>query len=98
MTRTTAQELLDGYSYSGLTFDEVLAAFEVIPMARPQHIVNPAKTWGEVYRRAEEGDDTDVPAAVSAAKYAGAITDEQAEQLLAIYRRRVAGWPADPKQ
>lgn len=91
MKRTTARELLDGYRFSGLTFDEVLAAFEVIPMTRPQHILNPAQTWGEVYRRAEEGDDTNVPAAVGVAKYVGAITDEQAEQLLAIYRRRVAG-------
>lgn len=90
MKQTTAIELLRGYRYSGLSFDEVLEGFEEIPMARPQHILNPAKTWGEVYRRAEEGDDTDVPAAISAAKYPGYITDDEAEQLLEIYRRRVA--------
>ncbi|MGV0991109.1 MAG: hypothetical protein ACOYB7_02540 [Mycobacterium sp.] len=84
----TARVLLENYDLGGITFDQLLEAWAALPMTRP-YSMRQGRTWADVYREAEEGDDTDVPAAVSSAKYAGAITAEQAEQLLRIYRRKV---------
>lgn len=85
----TASRLLRNFGRGELSFDELLEAWEALPMTLPRHMRQPARTWGEVYREAEEGDGTDIPQAVRAALYAGEITEPQAEQLLKIYRRKL---------
>jgi len=84
----TASRLLESFDRSEITFDQLLAAWEALPMTLPYHL-RPGRTWGDVYREAEEGDDTDVPEAVNRATYVGYVTKAQAEQLLKIYRRKV---------
>lgn len=50
--------------------------------------------WDKVYARAEEGlDDADVPGILAAAKFARQVTPEQYDQLMEIYRQRVAQGP-----
>lgn len=86
----TADRLLRAYGRGEMTFSELVAKFtDELPMTLPLEMREPARNWAEVYRRAEEYDDTDVPRALSAASYAGNITKEQEKQLLEIYRKRV---------
>lgn len=86
--KPTADVLLENYDHGELTFEQLLAEFEALPMRLPRSM-RPGRTWADVYREAEEGDPGDIPGAVSSAEYAGAITADQAEQLLRIYRRKV---------
>lgn len=86
----TADSLLRAYGRGEMTFSELVAKFaNELPMTLPLAIREPARSWAEVYRRAEEYDDTDVPGALRGASFAGNITEEQEEQLLEIYRKRV---------
>lgn len=85
----TPENLLRAYGRKELSFDQLVSEFESMPMQRPRYLTQPAQTWGEVYRNAEEGDSTDVPTAVYAARYAKTITEQQGEKLLGIYRRKV---------
>lgn len=69
-----------------LSFDDLVAQFKQATFTPRQ----PTKgDWGAVYTRAEEGDDTDVPGALAAAKFARQLTAEQYAQLMDIYRQRV---------
>ena len=86
----TADSLLRAYGRGEMTFAELVAKFtDELPMTLPLEMREPASDWAEVYQRAEEGDDTDVPRALSGASFAGDITEEQERQLLEIYRKRV---------
>lgn len=86
----TADSLLSAYGRGEMTFAELVTKFTTeLPMTLPLETREPARTWGEVYQRAEEGDDTDIPAALSRASYAREITEAEAEQLRAIYKKRV---------
>jgi hypothetical protein len=84
----TAESLIDSYSYGKLTFDQLVEKFSKLPMSAPKSLRS-GRTWADVYREAEEGDDTDIPNALYTAQFAGQITKAQEAQLLAIYRKRV---------
>ena len=59
-------------------------------MTTPRSL-RPGRDWAEVYREAEEGDDTDVPAAIRAGRYSGALTEAEAERLMGVYEGKVGG-------
>jgi hypothetical protein len=84
----TAERLIDSYAYGKITWDKLVEKFTGLPMAKPNSMRS-GRTWGDVYREAEIGDDTDIPQALYTAKFAGQITADQENQLLGIYRKRV---------
>lgn len=84
----TAASLIDSYAYGNITFPQLVEKFSALPMAKPKSMRD-GRTWADVYREAELGDDTDIPDALYTAQFAGQITAAQEQQLLAIYRRRV---------
>lgn len=84
----TAKSLLLAYNFREIDFPKLLSEFEALPMAAP-YSLRPNRTWGDVYREAEEGDDTDVPEAILSATYSGVITEAERARLLKIYTRKV---------
>lgn len=84
----TAESLIDSYAYGKITFPQLVEKFSALPMSRPKSMRN-GRSWADVYREAETGDDTDIPDALYTAKFAGQITAAQEQQLLAIYRKTV---------
>jgi hypothetical protein len=55
----TAESLIDSYSYGKITFDQLVEKFSKLPMSAPRSL-RPGRTWADVYREAEEGDDSDI--------------------------------------
>lgn len=64
----SALGLIRSYGRNELTFPELLVKFEALPMTLPRSMLDPARTWGEAYERAEEDDPTDVPEALERGK------------------------------
>jgi hypothetical protein len=73
------------------TFDAVKAEMEEATFS----IRQPTRgDWGQVWARAEEVDDNDIPEVVHGAEFARQITKEQGRVLLDIYRRRLTSPPS----
>ncbi len=85
----SARDVLHSFMFGNMTFEQVVAEFTAMPMTLPRHLTTKNRSWVEYCRDAEEGDETDVPTAINAAHFARALTDVQAEQLLAIYDKKV---------
>lgn len=92
MTETTASGLIESYDRGEITLDQLVAAFEALPMRLPRSMRR-GRTWADVYREAECVDDDDIPLAVSSARYAGLVTEPVAETLIKIYRRKMRREP-----
>lgn len=78
---------IDAFDNGDITFDELKSRFEAATFTVRRATRG---DWGDVWARAEEPfDPADAPSNVYAATTAGQITKDQAEELLAIYRRKV---------
>ena len=84
----TAHSLISDFAYGDLDFNQLLMEFDKLPMSAPAHLQK-KRTWAEIYRDAEEGDDTDVPEAIVSGEHSGKLTKDQAKRLSEIYRRKV---------
>jgi len=85
----SALGLVQSYGRHELTFPQLLVKFEVLPMTLPRFMLDPARTWGEVYERAEEDDLTDVPGALRTGLFCRDITDAEYARLIKIYNRKI---------
>lgn len=87
--KKTAHSLITDFAYGDFDFTQLLIEFERLPMSAPAHLQKKNRSWAEIYRDAEDGDDTDVPEAIVSGEHSGKLTKAQAKRLSEIYRRKV---------
>lgn len=86
MSKMSAMEMVQAFDRGEMTFANLLAGFKAMPLPAPRRPKN--RSWGTVYREAEEGNDNDVPQVLAAGKFAGMLTDAQSEQLMKAFSKR----------
>lgn len=85
--KSTARGLLYAYDNGKLTWPQLVAAFNDLPMAVQKPITG---GWGALYAKAEEINWEDVPEALASAECAGIIDSRQEQELIAIYDRKIS--------
>lgn len=61
----TAHSLITDFAHGDFDFAQLPIEFDKLPMSKPRHLQKKDRSWSEIYRDAEDGDDTDVPEAIA---------------------------------